>query len=197
VTSPPARLRLVRPTDPPLAESDSAPSVPRADPPVDPTDLDAVFRRFAPYVARIGARLLGRADEVDDLVQDVFVDAMRGLRALRDVAAVRAWLATVTVRHARRRLRRRTLWSVLGLDRGVDPESLVDEGAPPEARAEIIAVYRALEDVDADARIAWTLFVVEGCSLEEVAAMGGYSRATAHRRVQAAQVAVEGALRGA
>ena len=186
---PPSRspLRLVRPA------STHAPA--DADTPVDPGDLDAVFRRFAPYVAKVGARLLGRADEVDDLVQDVFLDAIRGLRSLREAGAVRAWLATVTVRHARRRLRRRALWSVLGLDRGVDAELLVDEGASPETRAEVMAVYRALDGVAADARIAWILSVVEGHALEEVAALGGYSRATAHRRIQTAQAAVEAALR--
>jgi RNA polymerase sigma-70 factor (ECF subfamily) len=159
-------------------------------------DLDAVFRRFAPYVARIGARILGRADEVDDLVQDVFLDAMRGLRALREVKAIRGWLATVTVRHARRRLRRRAMWSALGLDRGHDLDGLVATPASPETRAELLAVYRALDGVPADARIAWVLSEVEGHSLDEVAAIGGYSRATAHRRVEVARTAVEAALRG-
>jgi len=182
-------LRLVR--------SPSAPAREEAEGAVDATDLDAVFRRFAPYVARIGARLLGRADEVDDLVQDVFLDAVRGLRALREPAAIRGWLATVTVRHARRRLQRRALWSMLGLDRGLDVERLVDEATSAQARAEVITIYRALDGVPADARIAWVLFFVEGQSLEEVAALGDCSRATAHRRVQIARTAVEAALREA
>lgn len=165
-----------------------------ADAGVDPSDLDAVFRRFAPYVAKIGGRLLGRADEVDDLVQDVFLDAIRGLASLREVGAMRAWLATVTVRHARRRLRRRALWSMLGLDPEIDTELLVDDAASPETRAHVLTIYRALDGVSADARIAWMLSVVEGHTLEEVAALGGYSRATAHRRIQAAQAAVEKAL---
>jgi RNA polymerase sigma-70 factor (ECF subfamily) len=140
--------------------------------------------------------LLGRADEVDDLVQDVFLDAIRGLRSLREPGALRAWLATVTVRHARRRLRRRSLLSMLGLDRGTDVEGLVAEGEPKEMRARVMAIYAALDRVPADARIAWILFTVEGHSLEEVGALGGYSRATAHRRIQAAQAAVDEALRG-
>jgi len=177
-------LRLVRPV--------AAPSV-AVEAPVDGSDLDAVFRRFAPYVARIGARMLGRSAEVDDLVQDVFLDALRGLRTLRDPGAVRGWLATVAVRNARRRLRRRALWSALGLDRGTDLEGLVDDGATPEMRADVLAVYRALDGVPTDARIAWILSVVEGHSLEEVAAIGGFSRATAHRRIQLAQAAVEAA----
>lgn len=181
-----APLRLVRPEAPP-------PEVEA----VDPSDLDAIFRRFAPYVARIGARLLGRSDELDDLVQDVFLDAVRGLRTLREAGAIRGWLATVTVRHARRRLRRRALWAMLGLERPVDLERLVDDAVSPETRAQAIAVYRALDTVPVEARIAWVLSVVEGHALEEVAEMGGYSRATAHRRIQTAQAAVEAALRGA
>ncbi len=160
----------------------------------DTGDLDAVFRRFAPYVAKIGARLLGRSDELDDLVQDVFLDAVRGLRALREPAAIRAWLATVTVRHARRRLRRRALWSLLGLDRDVDVDALVGRGVSPEERAQVIAVYRVLDGLPAEARIAWILHAVEGHALEDVAAIGGFSRATAHRRIQLAQSALEVAL---
>ena len=30
-----------------------------------------LFKRFAPYVARIGLRLLGRESDVDDLIQEV------------------------------------------------------------------------------------------------------------------------------
>jgi RNA polymerase sigma-70 factor (ECF subfamily) len=181
-------LRLVRPSD-----TDAPVDVGAS---IDPSDLDAVFRRFAPYVAKIGARLLGRSDEVDDLVQDVFIDAIRGLHSLREPGAIRAWLATVTVRHARRRLRRRALWSMLGLDRAPAIEELVDESTSPEVRARVMSIYRALDGVAADARIAWILSEIEGHSLEEIAAMGGYSRATAHRRIQLAREAVEAALGG-
>ena len=50
--------------------------------------------------------------------------------------------------------------------------------------------------LSADARIAWVLSAVEGQSLEEVAAAGGFSRATAHRRIQEAQRAVDEVLHG-
>ena len=185
VASESPKLRLVRPGSP----APSPETTTRA--PVDTTDLDAVFRRFAPYVAKIGARLLGRHDEIDDLVQDVFLDAVRGLRALREPDAVRAWLATVTVRRARRRLKRRALLAVCGLDREMDVERLVDPEASADTRAQLMALYRALDGVPVDARIAWILFHVEGYSLEELAEVGGCSRATAHRRVRRAQAAVD------
>lgn len=161
---------------------------------VDTSDLTALFRRFAPYVARIGIQILGCQDEVDDLVQDVFLDAHRGLRNLREPGAVRGWLATVTVRRARRRLRHRKLWAVFGLEPSIDPATLAHQDASPEERAYLGAVYRVLDGVSADARIAWTLRCVEGEPLERVAEITGCSRATAHRRVTEAQRALQEAF---
>ena len=60
----------------------------------------ALFRRYAAYVATCAHRLLGADDELDDVVQEVFLVALRGLRGLRDPEAIRGWLATVTVRRA-------------------------------------------------------------------------------------------------
>jgi len=46
-------------------------------------DIDQLFRGYARYVSAIGLRLLGRRDEVDDLVQDVFMAAMGGIAGVR------------------------------------------------------------------------------------------------------------------
>ncbi len=177
-----AHLRLVTAPSEPLEEA------------VDTSDLAVIFRRFAPYVARIGIRILGCSHEVDDLVQDVFLDAHRGLRHLREPAAIRGWLATVTVRRARRRLRHRKLWAVFGLENTIDPARLAHHDASPEEHAHLGAVYRVLDGISADARIAWILRCVEGESLERVAEIAGCSRATAHRRVTEAQHALEKAF---
>jgi RNA polymerase sigma-70 factor (ECF subfamily) len=156
---------------------------------VDPADLDQVFRRFAPYVARIASRILGRSDELDDLVQDVFLDAHRGLVALRDNNAIRHWLATVTVRKARRRLTRRRWVHWIGLDPAIDP-TFSDPTTSSRDHALVLAVYRILDDVSPDERIAWVMHRVEGEALENIAQVCGCSRATAHRLVTRAQAAL-------
>jgi RNA polymerase sigma-70 factor, ECF subfamily len=174
------QLRLVGPTA--AAEAPAEPAT------LD--DFESVFRRFSPYVARIGARILGRTDELEDLVQEVFFDAHRGLGALRDAGAIKGWLATVTVRQATRRLRRRRLLSWVGLDALPDPGHLVDPGMSPERRAALVSVYRVLDRLSPEARIAWVLRTVEDEPLEKVAEVCGCSRATAHRRLQEAQDAL-------
>lgn len=167
---------------------DAAAEAPREPAALD--DFESVFRRFSPYVAQIGARILGRDAEIDDLVQDVFLDAHRGLGTLREAGAIKGWLATVTVRQATRRLRRRRLLALIGLDAPIDPGSLVDPTMSPERRAALASVYRVLDRISPEARIAWVLRTVEDEPLERVAEVCGCSRATAHRRLQEAQDAL-------
>src|SRR5262249_12996466 len=97
--------------------------------------LGDLFRRYAPYVATIGIRLLGRDDELDDLVQEVFIEAYRGLHQLRSADSVKAWLARITVRRATRRLRRRRMRSFFSLESLPADARIVDDGATPEQKA--------------------------------------------------------------
>jgi RNA polymerase sigma-70 factor (ECF subfamily) len=150
------------------------------------TCLEDVYRRYAPYVAAVVLRLSGRRNEVEDLVQDVFVEATRGIGGLREPAAVKGWLATITVRLCRRRLRLRRLAVLLGLDAGFDYSRLVDSGASPVDRLLLAGVYRVLDQVPVEARMAFALHHLEGETLEEVARLCGCSLATAKRRVAVA-----------
>jgi RNA polymerase sigma-70 factor, ECF subfamily len=193
-----AKLRLV---EAPREEGDAlsgrrAPPLPQTDDQEAPP-LSGAFRQYAPYVAAIALRLLGRDDEVDDVVQDVFLDAIRGAAKLRRREALKAWLATVTVRVARRRLRTRRLRGWLGFDKAYDYEQTVAPGASPEDRAFLARVYRVLDALPIEQRLAWALRYVNGDDLEGVAAACGCSLATVKRRIAAAQAAVEGAVRDA
>jgi RNA polymerase sigma-70 factor (ECF subfamily) len=156
--------------------------------------FDEVFRRFGPYVAQIGARILGRASEVDDFVQDVFIDVHRGLPGLRDNQAVRGWLRVIAVRRARRRLKRWRLMRFLSLEGEATSEALVDTLASADVRARVGSIYRVLDRVSVDARVAWVMHHVEGESLDDIATTCGGARATAHRRVTEAQHALEKAV---
>lgn len=161
-----------------------------ADEVAEPTLADW-FRRFAPYVARIGYRLLGRDEEVDDLVQDVFLAAHRGLVDARSEGAVRAWLMTVAVRIARKRLRRRRVLQFLHLDAREEPRREVAVEDSAGRRAQLVLLCKALDRLPVDGRIAWVLHCVEGETLEKVAETCGCSLATVKRRIRAAQEALE------
>jgi RNA polymerase sigma-70 factor (ECF subfamily) len=166
----------------------------RPDASVEELDLETLFRRYASYVAAIAHRLLGRDDDVDDTVQEVFLAAVRGVATLRDPAAVKGWLARVTVRTARQRLRKRSFRRLVGLDEPAVYEKVADSGASAEERALLARVYRVLEGIPANQRIAWVLRHVEGEPLENVASLSGCSLATAKRRIAAAAETIHGAF---
>jgi RNA polymerase sigma-70 factor (ECF subfamily) len=156
-------------------------------------DFDAIFVRYEAYVAGVAARLLGRDDdEVEDVVQDVFWIASRRLCRIHSLDAARPWLVTVTVRVAGRRLRRRRLRRFFG--GGVEVVDLPATGISPEQYSLLQRMYRVLDTLPSQDRIAWILRHVEGERLQEVALSCGCSLATAKRRIASAQVALAGVI---
>jgi RNA polymerase sigma-70 factor (ECF subfamily) len=155
-----------------------------------PLTLDTAFRAHAGFVASVALRVLGRPAEVDDLVQDVFLHVLPRVGDLRDPAAVRGWLAVITARLARRRLRSRRwkLWFGIGGDE--DYAALADGAASPQDRALLGELYRALDRLPVGQRLAWTLRHVEGLELVAVADACGCSLATVKRWIGAAEAAL-------
>lgn len=145
-----------------------------------------LYREHGAFVARLAYRLMGRDDDVEDVVQDVFCDLLRQYQRLTDRDALKGWLATVAVRAVRKRLRRRRLRVRLGLDAEVDYETVPAVGASPESRAFLTALYKRLAKLPTDQRLAWSLRHLEDESLETVAARCEVSLATAKRKIAAA-----------
>ena len=71
---------------------------------------------------------------------------------------------------------------------------LADAGASPRQRALLAEIYGVLDQLPVEERLAWTLRLVEGQSLPEVAQNCGCSLATVKRRVASAQRAISEAL---
>jgi RNA polymerase sigma-70 factor (ECF subfamily) len=167
---------------------------PAAPAPAGPVDFDGIFRAHAAHVAGVAARLLGRDDrELDDVVQDVFWLAARRLDRIHSLEAARPWLVTVTVRVVRRRFRRRALRALLWA--APEPVDVPAPGASPEEHALLSRIYRVLDALPTDDRIAWLLRYVQGERLEDVALACGCSLATAKRRIAAAQQVIQETLR--
>jgi RNA polymerase sigma-70 factor (ECF subfamily) len=149
---------------------------------------DAIFRRHAPMVTRLCARLMRRTGDADDAVQDTFVRAFAQLHDLRDPAALRPWLARIALHTCRRKLRKLALLRFCGL--GAAPEdglplAEAHEGTRPDLRLELAAVEDALCAEPPELRAAWLLHRVEGLSIQETATACGRSLATVKRYVAA------------
>jgi len=150
---------------------------------------DMLYRRHAHYLLSISARLLASRGEGEEVVQDTFVICFERLESLREPGAIRGWLAQIAVSLVRRRLRRRKLRRLLGLDVGADDAALAAVASPslrPDDRAELALIDQVLRRMPADQRIAWMLRRVEGLGLNEVAQACACSVATTKRRVAVA-----------
>lgn len=164
-----------------------------------PIGIQALFLAHAQFVAQVALRVLGRDDEVDDIVQEVFICALTELGKLHQPQAVRAWLKTITVRKAYKLLRRRRLRAFLGLDdparRGTSAFEIPAPGCSPEEHALLLRAYRLLDKLPAAERLAWTLRYIDGEQVESVATLCGCSLATAKRRISAAHTFLERMLK--
>lgn len=153
-------------------------------------DLATVYRLHSAYVATVGFRLLGNDAEVDDLVQEVFIEANQGLSQVRDPGAVRGWLARICVRKSVRRLRRRRLRQLLRLD-DVQDWQPNDSSLSPEQMSEVRRAYRTLGRFPAEERVVWILRHIEGEALDEIAELCQCSKSTVQRRLRAAMLRFE------
>jgi RNA polymerase sigma-70 factor (ECF subfamily) len=157
--------------------------------------LEQLIRAHSAYVARLAYRVLGGDDEVNDLVQDVFLAFLRFRGTIREAGAVRGWLGTTTVRLSLRRLRsRRRRFRFFALSRDGELVDVPSSGTSPEEHAIFRSIHAALEEVPVDARVAWILRHLEQEPLADVARLSGCSLATAKRRIAVAHTVVKRAL---
>ena len=157
----------------------------------DPRAPRVLWDRHARLVYRILRRSLGQQDEVEDLVQEVFLNLFRRLPTLREPRALPGFLITITTLTLRHELRRRWVrrWMTLGSKQDIDRDPRVVH-PNPEARQAVSRLYTILDRLGREERLAFVLRFIEGMELTEVAAALGLSLATAKRRLVRARTRV-------
>jgi RNA polymerase sigma-70 factor (ECF subfamily) len=159
-------------------------------------DTAELFRCHAQFVARFVVRLGVAAQDVEDVVQEVFVIAHRHGGYVAGPARPTTWLAKISmgVVFSRRRTRRR------------HPEDVSDEagvrdvapGANPAEAAEtkesLLRVQRAIDQLEPERRAVFVLFELEEESCEQIAAGLGIPIGTVHSRLHTARKEFTAAL---
>lgn len=138
---------------------------------------DELYHRFRRQVAGNLYRVLGDRDDLEDLVQEVFVIAFRGLDRFRGDARLSTWLYRICVNVAlgriRTRKRRPNAIGVVDLDTAPADPSLTERPEQPdrslERRRDQERVYAALELLAPKKRIVLYLHEIEGLDLKEIA----------------------------
>jgi RNA polymerase sigma-70 factor, ECF subfamily len=154
---------------------------------------EALFRRHARMALGLAHRLLPHDQEVDDIVQDCFVSALKRLGSLDNPQAFAAWLGSIVVRTVGKRLRRRRLMSRLGLraPEELDPDVIAAPSVPGDVAVELRRVYSVVASLPAQARVALVLRRVDGLEVPDIARRMGISLSTVKRRLKMAEELLE------
>jgi RNA polymerase sigma-70 factor, ECF subfamily len=143
-------------------------------------DRAAFGRLYDRYARMVHGILLARVrpEDTDDLVQDVFLLALRRLSTLRDAAAFGAWLAMIARNRAADHYRRSR--EVVEL-----PENLAADHRPEDEAALVLATIQILPDAYRETLV---LRLVEGMTGPEIAKRTGRTpgsvRVNLHRGMQ-------------
>lgn len=157
----------------------------------------ALYHRTASRVHAWVFRLLGPDAEVADVVQEVYVQVHRSIRNFRGESAFGTWLHRLTLNVACSHLRgmKRRVPVQVGrqtLDGfGSDEVNAIASGLSEEshlaARDQLRRLYAALDQLSSDKRIAFTLYELEGLSLQEISQVVGSGIPTVAARLRRAR----------
>jgi RNA polymerase sigma-70 factor, ECF subfamily len=175
-----------------VAPADPTPDTPRGDSDAllisaaaagDRQAIAEIWLRYRSLVRSVLLATLGFDQDIDDLLQEVFLALFKTVTQVRDGNTLPAILSRIAVRRAGMTLRRRRVraltfflpWSEL-------PEVAV---SPPDFddRLALSALYRLLDRVQQKPRLAFLLHHVHGMDSATVAETLGVSRSTAKRLI--------------
>ena len=155
--------------------------------------FEELVRRHADRLHAVVARLVTDRHEAEEVTQEAFLRAWRGIAGFKGEARFFTWLYRIGVNEARRRAERRPpAAAVASLDeQGVDP---ADPRPAPDRHAEHrdlrAALERAVRALDPDYRTPLILRDVEGLSTTEAATIMGLGEAAFKSRLHRARLAV-------
>jgi RNA polymerase sigma-70 factor, ECF subfamily len=147
--------------------------------------LGTVFRRESPALERMLLRVTGHPALAEDLLQETFAAALEAFPRFRGDASVATWLARIAVRQVQQHWRRADTRRRSSLELVVDE---TDGGAPSPDRVvdssrRLERIHEHLRALGANKRLAFVLRVLEGRSVDEVAALMGASHAATRSRI--------------
>lgn len=155
-------------------------------------DVQAFERLYRASVGRVHAvvlRMVGDAGLAEEVTQDVFVRAWRGLEGFEGRSRFDTWVHRMAVNRAIDALRARKRNVLERLEEG-------EEGKPfPSPAPGRVDLERAIAGLPPGARVVFVLHDVEGFQHEEIAAMTGIAAGTSKAQLHRARKLLRERLR--
>ena len=171
--------------------------------------FEALVRRYERWVFTLALRMVGNRQEAEDIAQEVFLKAYRGLQGFRGASRFSTWLYAIASHHCLNHLAspearlRREVWDPEPAgDRRADGASILDRlpdrAAGPDAVLESRdlrqAIQNGLAHLSEEHRLVLILRDVQGMSYEEIADTLGLELGTVRSRLHRARTDLKARL---
>ena len=164
----------------------------------DRAAFEELVRRHADRLHAVVLRIAGSSHEAEEITQEAFLRAWRGIGSFKGDAQFFTWLYRIGVNEARRRAQRRPARSMVASleEHRLEPR---DPAPGPARTAEHHDLRSALEDavggLDPEYRAPLVLRDIEGLSTAEAAEIMGIGEAAFKSRLHRARLSVRAAVR--
>jgi RNA polymerase sigma-70 factor (ECF subfamily) len=145
-------------------------------PQTDQRLLEAAIEAHADSMYRVAFRLTGDRERAEEIVQETFIGAWKGIRGLKEPDKIKSWLFGI--------LRNQFHQSIERKQRILRTEPLQDTVASDWNTTDLQEqVQHALAELDEDHRLPILIVSMEGWSIEEAAEMLGIPKGTVLSRL--------------
>jgi RNA polymerase sigma-70 factor (ECF subfamily) len=172
----------------------------------DTQAFEVLVQRHQRWVFTLAFRMVGDAAEAEDLAQEIFLKAYRGLAGFRGAARFSTWLHSITSHHCLNALEARNRQPLHHRERertgGDDRPPRLERLADGEPRADALLeqqerarlVQAALARLKNDHRLIVVLRDIQGMSYEAIAEALGIELGTVRSRLHRARMELKGLL---
>ena len=163
----------------------------------DADAFEELYRQHARRLFSLVMRMVGSAEDAEDLVQEVFLQAHRKLAGFRGESTLGTWLYRLTMNHCLDHLRGRQA-KMSRATGSLDDEDAIEPVAPAPMVPQAISrldLERAIDALPPGSRAAFLLHDVEGFEHREIADILGISEGTSKSQVHKARLKLRTLLR--
>ncbi len=160
----------------------------------DMAAFEAVYRQHAPRLYSLACRISGSADEGEDLLQEIFLQAHRKIGTYKGDAALGTWLYRLGLNLCLDFVRSRA--AKMGkVTETLDGDESFEPSAPRETPIARLDLERALAQLPDGCREAFVLHDIEGFDHKEIGSMLGVAEGTSKSQVFKARMKLRALLR--
>ena len=164
----------------------------------DDSAFETIVQKHSTDIAALANRLLAWPGDVDDVVQDIFLAALLGLKKFRGECSLKTWLFTITINECRNYRYRQALR--LKIFAKASKEQAPSPADPPDKNAmdadTFDRIRRAIKALPAKYREPLVLRYLQQLSTNEIAEILGISQSTLQVRMTRARKRLKKDLTG-